>query len=219
MARAAWRASASTVLQAVRAEGSGGLLVVDVDRAQRAGAAPSTSSARGERSGMQTIVRRSMRMTLWAWPSEGSATALPVATVSPVSSARRTTEVERPVISSGEGGAAPPRPTRTRRPATDGMAGGVRASPSTRSRKPRSARVICMTASSTCSRTWLRTRVELRACTRERRSCCCSIQGSSAICSVAPSPADGGELQGDVAELDLRALRRASLRCTRAELT
>ena len=59
-------------LQAVRAEGGRGLLVVHVDRAQGARrAAPRRRSARGERSGMQTIVRRSMRMTLWACRGRG----------------------------------------------------------------------------------------------------------------------------------------------------
>src|SRR5437899_2428542 len=38
---------------------------------------------------MHTIVRRSMRMTLWAMRSVGSAIALPVATIWQVSTARR----------------------------------------------------------------------------------------------------------------------------------
>jgi hypothetical protein len=44
-----------------------------------------------------------------------------------------------------------------------------------------------MTASSTCSNTWFRTRVEFRVCTRESRSCCCSIHGNSPTWSVLPS--------------------------------
>ena len=178
-------------LEAVGAEGGGGLLVVDVDRAHGAGrralAVVRARRAQGdaddraevEEDDALGLAERRGRPPRCRWrPSR------------PVSTARRTTEVERPVISSGWSAAPRRRPTRTRRPATDGMAGRVRA-PSTSSRKPRSARVICMTASSTCSRTWLRTRVEFRAWTRESRSCCCSIQGSSAICSVEPSPVMG----------------------------
>ena len=53
-------------LQAVRAEGGGGLLVVHVDARPARGRRAPPASARGERRGMQTIVRRSMRMTLCA---------------------------------------------------------------------------------------------------------------------------------------------------------
>ena len=142
---------------------------------------------------MQTIVRRSIRITLCAVPSDGSATALPVATVSP-------------------GLAAPCARPRSRCPASRRAAsgrprGGPRAAAgrprsgsasasaalSASSRKPRSARVMRMTASSTCSSTWLSTRVEFRVWTSDSRSCCCSIQGNSAICSVRAVARRAGE--------------------------
>ena len=53
--------------------------------------------------------------------------------------------------------------------------------------------------------------MEFRVWTRESRSCCCSIQGNSAICVGGAVPAQQRELQGDVAELDLGARGRAGL--------
>ena len=48
--------------------------------------------------------------------------------------------------------------------------------------------------------------MEFSVCTRESRSCCCSIQGNSTTWSVDAVRADEREPQGDVAELDLRAV-------------
>ena len=144
-------------------------------------------------------------MTLLAMASAGSATALPrghrLAAGHRLAhdGGRDTLDLrERDRRPSGRGpraGGARPR-TRTGRPGTSRRpAGGSRAR----------RRVMRMTASRTCSSTWLRTRVEFRVCTRESRSCCCSIHGNSATWSVQPSLPSERELQGDVAELDLGA--------------
>ena len=60
--------------------------------------------------------------------------------------------------------------------------------------KPRSAPVICMMASVTCSSTGLSTSVALSVCTSCSSNCCCSTHGSLAIAPVALSLPSGENL-------------------------
>ena len=206
-------------LQALRAEGRRGLLVVHVDGAQARGAAGRRPASAGSAAGCTRSCAGPWDHALASWPARvrhGVARGHRLAGLQGLAH-HRASRCPARLGGSGPGPPAPvAAPTRRRSAGHGRVAVAAGAESSASSRKPRSARVMRMTASRTCSSTWLSDQGRVQGLHQREQELLLLDPRELGDLVGAPSGRERGELQGDVAELDLRARAEAAPCCDRA---